>query len=143
MDHFCFEQANHRLGQRIVIAVTHRSNTGFQSRVSQPFCVFDRQILAAPVAVMDQALCGPLLVKRLFKRVQDKLRLLRSGSPPTDELVSKRIAVLILRMMFKMEIAMKLFSALAVGLMLARPLHFLSITVGKQHLVKGEARKQG
>jgi hypothetical protein len=47
--------------------------------------------LAAPVAVMDQALCGPSLVKPLFKRVQDKLRLLRSGSPLTDDFVSKRI----------------------------------------------------
>lgn len=46
VDHLCFELPNHRLGQRIVIAFTYRSNSGFQPRVSQPYCVYDRQILA-------------------------------------------------------------------------------------------------
>jgi len=45
VDHLCFEQANHYLGQRVAIAVTHRFHTGFQARVSQSFGVVDRQNL--------------------------------------------------------------------------------------------------
>lgn len=41
--------------------------------------------------MMDQTLCGPSLVKRLLKRIQDKLCLLRSGGAPADDLVGKHI----------------------------------------------------
>jgi hypothetical protein len=58
VDHCCLEQANHRVGQRVVMAVTDCSHTGLQARVSQSFCVFDRQLLAAPVVEMAQAAAG-------------------------------------------------------------------------------------
>ena len=46
--------ADDALGQGVVIAVTHAANRGVDSDLCQTFGVFDRQILAAPVAMMDQ-----------------------------------------------------------------------------------------
>ena len=43
MDDLGFEQAVDRLGQRVVVAVTDTANRGFDTRVRQPFGVFDGQ----------------------------------------------------------------------------------------------------
>lgn len=58
VDHIGFEEANYYHPQRVVMSVTHRSRTGLQARVSQPFCIFDQQVPAALITVMDQVICG-------------------------------------------------------------------------------------
>ena len=55
VDEFGFEQANCALGKRVIIAVCETPHGGIDTGLSLPFGVFDRQILAAPIPVMDQA----------------------------------------------------------------------------------------
>ena len=54
MDDFSLEQAVDRLGEGVVVTVTNAADRGFDACLSQPFGVFDRQILTATVTVMHQ-----------------------------------------------------------------------------------------
>ncbi len=91
MNDLCLEEANHRLGECIVIRTADGADTGFQSSISQAFCVFDRQVLAAAITVMDQAICRPPFIKHLLQSIQGKLGLLRFRCPPANDLVGKGI----------------------------------------------------
>ena len=71
MDNFGLEEAIDRLCQRVVVAVTDAADRRFDAGVFQSFSVFDRQILAAAVAVVNQphALDRAALMDRLFKGI--------------------------------------------------------------------------
>ncbi len=69
MDDLGFEQADDCLGPCVVTAVTNASDRGFDACLDKPFGEFDRQMLAAAVAVLHQphALYRTGIVDRLFK----------------------------------------------------------------------------
>ena len=85
MDDFDFEETVDRLGQRVVVTVADTPNRGFDARFGKALGVFDRQILAAPVAVMDQphAIPGAAIMHRLFQGVEDETRMRRGADAPT------------------------------------------------------------
>jgi hypothetical protein len=57
VDDLGLEEAVDRLGQRIVVAVTDAAHRRLDARFGQALGVFDRQILAAAVAVVNQFPC--------------------------------------------------------------------------------------
>jgi len=71
MDDFGLEQAVDRLCQRVVVAVTDATDRRFDARFCQSFSVFDRQILVAAVAVVNQprALDRAALMDHLFEGI--------------------------------------------------------------------------
>lgn len=91
MNDFCLEEADHCFGECIIIRTADGANAGFQPGIRQPFCLFDRQVLAAAITVMDKAIGGSPFIKRLLQSIQDKLGLLRLRYPPAHDLVGKRI----------------------------------------------------
>jgi hypothetical protein len=55
------------LGQGVVITVADTADRGLDAGLGEALCVFDRQVLAAAIAVMDEtAAVWPALVDRLF-----------------------------------------------------------------------------
>lgn len=74
--------------QSIVIAVTDAADRRFDPGLCQPFGIFDRYILAATVAVVDQATpVGRSSVKdRLFQCVQNEAGMGCSADAPTDDI---------------------------------------------------------
>ena len=82
---FRLEQADDRLRQRVVLAVTYTANRGFDPGFSLAFDIADRHILAAPVAVMDQIAPWTPLMKRLFQCIQYELGPWRARHPPDDD----------------------------------------------------------
>jgi len=55
-DHLCLEQTDNGLGQRIVVGVTRAADRVPYAGPGHAFGITDRQVLTAPVAVMDEAL---------------------------------------------------------------------------------------
>jgi hypothetical protein len=72
MDDFGFEKAIDRLSQRIVITVADAAHRGCDACIGEPFALFDRQILAASVAVMNNPhiLSRAAFMDRLFQGIQ-------------------------------------------------------------------------
>ena len=64
-----------------------------QAMVAQNFLVFVRIVLAAPVAVLDQAAAmqGPPVMQSLLQRVKHKPRMRRAGDAPADNPARKSI----------------------------------------------------
>jgi len=54
VDHLGFEQADDALCQGIVVGIANAADRGINPSISQPLGILDRQVLAAPVTVMDQ-----------------------------------------------------------------------------------------
>ena len=86
-----FEQADNRLGQRIVIAVIDAADGRFQPGIDQPLCVLDRYVLRPASRMMDQLLSRPARMDCLFERIQNKLRVLCCRCLPTHDAVCKGI----------------------------------------------------
>ena len=86
MDDFSFVETVDRFGEgvvRVADAADGRLNSGF----GEPLGVFDRNILGAAIAMMDEAAAAgrPSVMKRLFEGVQDKVRMRCPAGPPTDD----------------------------------------------------------
>jgi hypothetical protein len=88
VDDFGFEEAVDRLGERVVIAVADAAHGRFDARIRQPFGVFDRQILAAPVAMVNQSHClhRATVMDGLFEGIKDKPGMRGGADAPTDDL---------------------------------------------------------
>ena len=87
VDDFGFEQANYAFCQSLVITVAHAADRWVDTGFYQAFGVFDRKVLAAPVAVMDQVICprwSPL-TDCLAQSVQNKIDCHGCGHTPTDD----------------------------------------------------------
>jgi len=54
VDDLRLEEPVDRLGKSVVIAVAHAADRGLDACISEAFGVFDRQILASAVAVVNQ-----------------------------------------------------------------------------------------
>ncbi len=74
VDHLGLEEADHRLGERVIVAVADAADGGFDAGVGEALGILDRDVLGATVAVMDQsvALCGAPGVQCLLQRVEDE-----------------------------------------------------------------------
>jgi len=74
VDHLGLLKAVDRLGQGIVITVANASNRGFDPCFGDAFGVLDRDILASPVAMVDEAatMGRPALMEHLLQGIQHK-----------------------------------------------------------------------
>jgi len=80
MDDLCLVEPVDGLCERIVVAVTETADGWLDTRFCKAFCVFDRDILAAPVTVMDKAttICRIAVMQGLFKGIQHKAWVFRT-----------------------------------------------------------------
>ena len=87
MDDLGFEEAVDRLGQGGVVAVTNAADRGLDACVRQPFWVFDRQVLAAPVAMMHEAhaLDRAAFVDGLLKSIENEAGMRGGADTPTND----------------------------------------------------------
>ena len=67
-DEFGLVEADDRLGERIVIAVSSGSDRGDDPVFGETFGVADRQVLHSPIRVVDQWMPCPLLTNRDWYR---------------------------------------------------------------------------
>ena len=74
MDHLGFEEADHRLSERIVVRVPNRSPGRLDTGLGLPFRVADGEVLRAAVGVADQTRTAarPSLMDGLFKASSTK-----------------------------------------------------------------------
>ena len=88
VDDVGFETVIDRLSQRIVITVADAAHRGFDACIGETFAVFDRQILAASVAVTNKPRIHFLaaFLDRLFKGIQHETRMRRWADTPTYDL---------------------------------------------------------
>ena len=81
------------LGERVVIAVADAADIGFNPGLKQPFRILYRDILAASVAVVDQAAAiqGPPVMQSLLQRIKHEPGMRREADTPTDDPAGKGI----------------------------------------------------
>src|SRR4051794_6185287 len=91
-DHLGLEQAIDRLGKRVVVAVTDAADGGLDTSFEQPLCVPNRNVLATPVAVMNEAaLHWSAVVQRLLQSIEDKVGMRRPRNAPADDAAGENI----------------------------------------------------
>ena len=72
-DHLGLEQPDHRLGQGVVVAVADAADRGLDAGLGKPLGVADRDVQAAAIAMVHQAVTeGAPVIERLFQGIQDK-----------------------------------------------------------------------
>ena len=84
VDHLGLVKAIDRFGQSIVIAVADASDRWFNAGLGKALGVFDRDILAATIAVMDQpaAMNWPPVVQSLLEGIEHKAGMRSPADPP-------------------------------------------------------------
>ena len=87
MDEFCFEETVDGFRQSVVIAVADAADGRLDPGLRQTPGIFDRQILRAPVGVVDQPhrLRRSALVHRLFQRIQNEARVGGAADTPAND----------------------------------------------------------
>jgi len=87
MDDLGLVEAVDRFGQRIVVAVTDTSDGGLDACLGQSLGIFDREVLDAAIAVVDEtaAMNGTPIMERLLQRVEDEACMRRPAHPPADD----------------------------------------------------------
>ena len=75
------------LGESVVVAIADTADGRFDAGLHQALGVFDRDILAAPVAMMDEAAATyrASVVKSLFQGIEDEAGMRRAAYPPADD----------------------------------------------------------
>ena len=88
VDDFGLEQAVDCFGQCVVIAVASAAHGRFDAGIRQSFIVFDRQILAAPVAVVNEphALGRSAFMDRQIEGIQNEPGMRGGADAPADDL---------------------------------------------------------
>ena len=81
------------LGECIVTARAKTANRRFNPGFRLSFLIFYRDILAAPVAMMDQAAAmqGPPVMQSLLQRIKHEPRTRRAADTPADDPARKRV----------------------------------------------------
>ena len=76
-----------RFGERIVVGIADAPDRRLEPGVGLALGIFNRHILAAPVAMVDQAaaMVGPAFVQVPLKRIEDKGRLRCPADAPADD----------------------------------------------------------
>src|SRR4051794_36154479 len=73
-------------GECVVVAVPDAADGGLDAGFEQALCISNRNVLAAPVAVVNEtALCGMAVVQRLLQGIEDEVGLRRPRHPPADD----------------------------------------------------------
>src|SRR4051794_28874111 len=91
-DRLGLEQAIYRLRQGIVVGITDATDGGLDAGFEQTLCVPNRNVLATPVAVMNEAaLHGTPVVQRLLEGIKDEIRMCRPRYPPADDAAGEYI----------------------------------------------------
>ena len=93
LDDLGLEQADDAFSQSVVIGITDAADRGVDARLGQPLGISDREILAAPVAVMDQlvSLGRRALADGLIQSVEDETGGHRSRDAPADDLAGEDV----------------------------------------------------
>ncbi len=93
MDQLDFVEVVDGLSERVVIAVAYAAYRGFDAGFRQALGVFDRNILAAAVAVLDEpaAMGWPALIQSLFKSIEDERGMGGAADPPADDVSGKDV----------------------------------------------------
>src|SRR5262247_1811380 len=79
------EQSDDRLGEGVVVRVADAADRRLDAGLLQALSVTNREILAAPVAMMNHAFRIGTSPQRLLKRIQDQIRMHRAGDTPADD----------------------------------------------------------
>ena len=76
MDHLGLVKPVDGFGEGVVVAVADASHGRLDAGFGQALGVFDRHVLAAPVAVMHEpaAMDGPPIMQRLLQRIEHEAR---------------------------------------------------------------------
>src|SRR5262245_66216887 len=85
------EQSDDRLSESIVVRVADAADRRLDAGRRQALSVTNREILAAPVAMMNHAFRIGTSPQRLLKRIQDQIRMHRAGDTPADDAARKHI----------------------------------------------------
>ena len=87
MDQLGFVEAVDGLGQRVVVAVADAADGRLDTRFGQAFGVFDRDVLAASVAMMHQPALAPRppVVQSLLQSIEHEARVGRARHTPADD----------------------------------------------------------
>jgi hypothetical protein len=88
VDHLGLVKTVDRLGQGVVIAVADTPDRWLDPDLGQTLGILDRDILAAAVAVMDEAttMNGPPIMDRLFQGIEHEAGVCRSADPPAHDI---------------------------------------------------------
>ena len=87
MDDLGLVEAVDRLGQSIVVAVADAADRRLDPGLGEALGVLDRHVLAAAVAMMDEAAAmnRPPIVKRLLQGIQHEAGMRGPADPPADD----------------------------------------------------------
>ena len=90
MDDLGLVETVDRLCQGIVVAVADAAHGGFEAGLDEALGVFDRYVLHAAIAVMDEPAAGDGLavMKRLLQGVENEAGVSRAADPPADNAAS-------------------------------------------------------
>ena len=92
-DHLSLVKTVEGLGERVVIAVTDTPDGWFDPDFCQAFGVFDREILAAAIAVMDKsaAMHRASIVQGLLQGVEDEASMCGAADAPANDAAGERV----------------------------------------------------
>jgi hypothetical protein len=81
-----FEEADHALGQGVVVGIAPAADGRLDSRFGQSLGITNREVLNAPVAVVNKRAIrfGLPLADRLLQSVQGQVAPQGAGDPPAD-----------------------------------------------------------
>ena len=87
MDDLGLVETVDRFGQGVVVAVADAADRRLDPGLGQALGVFDRDVLAAAIAVMDQAAAmdGPPVMEGLLQRIEHEAGVRRPAGPPADD----------------------------------------------------------
>jgi hypothetical protein len=88
MDHLGLVKAVDRLGQGVVIAVADTADRRLDPGLGQALGVLDRDVLAAAVAVVDEAAAmdGPPIMESLLQGIEHEAGMGRPADPPANDI---------------------------------------------------------
>ncbi len=80
------------LGQGVVLAVADTADQGFDAGFGETLGVFDRDILAAPIAVVDEptAVAGASVMESLLQSIEDEAGMGPCGWRATQRCAGRR-----------------------------------------------------
>jgi len=87
MDHFGLLETVDGFGESIVVGIADASDGRFDASFSQTLGVFDRNVSAAPVAVVHEraAMDRPSTMQRLLQCIEHAARMRRARGPPAHD----------------------------------------------------------
>ena len=93
MDQLGFVKAIDGLGERVVVTIADAANGRLNAGFGQAFGVFDRDILAAAITMVDEAapMSRPALIQSLLKSIEHKTGMGGAADPPADDVSGENI----------------------------------------------------